>query len=66
MGLIILQLVLILPFDFSVLLGCDTVVGCVVPHILKEHNTFIFRVKQGKVVTVLALLDHEDEGIMIL
>lgn len=30
------------------LLGCDTVVRCVFPHILKDQNTFIFRVKQGK------------------
>jgi len=29
------------------LLGCDTVVRCVVPHILKDQNTFIFRVKQS-------------------
>lgn len=49
------------------LLGCDTVVRCVVPHILKDQNTFIFRVKQGKAVTLLlALLHPEDEDNMIL
>lgn len=29
------------------LLGCDTVVRCVVPHILNDQNAFIFRVKQS-------------------
>ena len=49
------------------LLGCDMVVRCVVPHILKDQNTFIFRVKQGKaVILLLALLHPEDEDSVVL
>jgi hypothetical protein len=66
-GLNILQLVLKIPSDSLVLLGCDSVVGCVVPDMSMDHNTVIFMVKQGKAVThLLALLDPEYEGIMIL
>jgi len=43
------------------------VVRCVVPHILKDQNTFIFRVKQGKaVILLLALLHPEDEDSVVL
>lgn len=45
-----------IPLWLFSLLGCDTMVRCVVHHILKDQNTFIFRVKQGKAVTLLFAL----------
>lgn len=44
------------------LLGCDTVIRCVVHYILKDQNTFIFRVKQGKAVTLFLHWSFETPG----
>jgi hypothetical protein len=46
-----------------ILLGCDTVIGCIVPDVSKNCCASIFRVKQFSPFT---LLNPEDEGMTIL
>jgi len=36
------------------------------PNVSRDHGAFVFRVKQAKKKKLLALLDPEDEGTMIL
>jgi len=36
------------------------------PNVSRDHSAFVFRAKQAKKKKLLALLDPEDEGMMIL
>jgi hypothetical protein len=48
--------------------GWDRMMCCWVrsPNVAKDHDAFMFRVKQAKKKKLLALLDPEDEDTMIL